>query len=46
MAAAWFDDSPKPTWEAIVKTLKCMNNLRAAKILADETGVDFDGVNM
>ena len=44
MVAAWFEDTLDPTWDAIVKTLKCMKKKKAAKLLADETGVDFDRV--
>ena len=42
ISSVWFDNTPYPTWEPVVKALICLDKRGAAKELADETGVDFD----
>ena len=42
ISSAWFNDTPCPTWEPVVKALICMKKRGAAKRLAEKTGVEFD----
>ena len=46
ISSVWFSNTPYPTWEPVVKALICMDKQGAAKELADETGVEFDKVQL